>query len=540
MFHQFNSDISGIPLPERFTYPFCYKPHPLTVAASRQVEEYLSAQTAWHEEIGCGKMFGVLVVADADGRTGFLAAYSGNIAGGNKHPYFVPPVYDMLQPDGFFKRGEAEISAINQKIEEMFASGPYREATERAEAVKRAAASRIESYLSEMRESKRRRDALRESGKGREEELIAESRFQKAELRRLKQRMNAEIADAQAVADALSGEVQALRQERKRRSAELQRRLFDSFRMLNAHGGSCGLCEIFEKERRELPPAGAGECAAPKLLQYAYLHGMRPLAMGEFWWGESPAGEIRRHGQFYPSCKGKCEPILHFMLQGLDVEPEPFADAQENPEHPLKTVYEDSSLWVVDKPAGMLSVPGKSGAVSVCGIARRRFPEAGDIPTVVHRLDMHTSGLLVVAKTAEAYRHLQRQFAERTVEKRYDAVLDGIVVADEGEIRLPLRPDFEHRPQQMADFSSGKEAVTRYRVLRRDACGTTRVAFFPITGRTHQLRVHAAHPAGLGAPIKGDLLYGISSGRLCLHASSISFVHPDSGERMTFTSDPDF
>ena len=305
--------------------------------------------------------------------------------------------------------------------------------------------------------------------------------------------------------------------------------------MLDAKGDRRTLTQIFADARGELPPAGAGECAAPKLLQYAYVNGYRPLAMGEFWVGKSPVGELRRDGCFYGACKGKCEPILNYMLQGLRVEPNPLESAHKEE---LRTVYEDGSLWVVDKPSGMLSAPGKVGGVSVAEIARQRFPEASGL-MVVHRLDMHTSGLLVVAKTRDAFVALRRQFEAKEVKKTYTALLDGNVASDEGSISLPLSADWHNRPRQKVDYADGKEAVTLYRVLGRGG-GMTRIEFNPVTGRTHQLRVHAASADGLDAPIHGDALYGTPDSRLCLHANCIIFRHPDTGELMTLESTPEF
>ena len=384
-FHHFEENISSDVLPERFTYPFCYKPHPLVEEAARIVVRDLSSFPAWKEEVGRGKMFGVLVVADGKGRIGFIAAYSGNIAHNTDYSYFVPPVYDVLSPDGFFRKEELEISRINEKISELELSESFRLARERLESVRKEAACEISSYAEMMKEAKKRRDAARGSGidDAARERLLSESQYQKAELKRMKRRWDAIVGDAEADAAVFTRQIEALRRERKERSVALQRRVFEKFDFLNARGEVRNVCDIFEEARHELPPAGAGECAAPRLLQFAYVHGYRPLAMGEFWLGESPEGEIRKHGQFYPSCKSKCEPILKFMLQGLDVEASPLEVAHCG-EQDLSTVYEDDAIWVVDKPAGMLSVPGKTRQDSVSDIACRKFsPEAR--PLVVHR-----------------------------------------------------------------------------------------------------------------------------------------------------------
>lgn len=538
MFHHFDTDISGIALPELFTYPFCYRPHPLTEMAARQVQAYLDRRTDWKEEIGEGKMFGVMVVKNEAGETGFLAAFSGNIAHSNHHEYFVPPIYDLLQPDGFFRIEENNISEINREIAQTEQSAELASLQRQLADARQQAEQEIADFTAQMKANKQRREAVRASNPTDETlaQLVRESQFEKAELRRTKMRLNEGIARLQQQIDDIHNRLRSLKTERKQRSAALQRRLFDCFQVLNAHGERRGICSIFEETRHELPPAGTGECAAPKLLQYAYLHRLTPLAMAEFWWGKSPKTEVRRHLHYYPACHSKCEPLLGFMLQGLNVEPNPL---DKTAEQAVTTVYEDDWLWVVNKPEGMLSVPGKGRSISVADLARLRFPDT-DSPLTVHRLDMHTSGLLLIAKTKDVHEALQRQFHLRTVRKRYIALLEGNVAKDKGTITLPLCLNPDHRPQQMVSYEHGKPAVTDYKVLKRNADGTTRIAFFPHTGRTHQLRVHAAHADGLNAPIKGDMLYGHPADRLYLHADQITFVHPVSGKEMTLTAPADF
>ena len=422
--------IADLPLPERFTYPFCYEPHPLCQMAAeevkREIERILPTE---------GKMFGVLVVKAEEG-LGFLAAYSGLLEGRNDWPYFVPPVFDAQQPDGHFKQTERAISA-----------------------------------------------------KGGDKQM----------------------------------------------SQELQLWLFHQYRMLNAKGETKDLVDIWQdyhcspriRNKYPLPPGGTGDCCAPKLLQYAFSHGLRPVCMAEFWWGPSPKSEIRHHGQFYPACRGKCKPILTWMLQGLDVDPNP---EETGASHlTIEVIYQDTTLAVINKPSGLLSVPGRTEDYSVATIAMERWP--GSLP--VHRLDMGTSGLMVIAKTKEAYVSLQEQFVKRTVKKRYIALVEGIVKEPKGRITLPLIFDPMNRPRQMVDYQRGKSAVTEYEVLdARD--GRTLLALYPHTGRTHQLRMHCAHPDGLGSPIVGDELYGHKAERLCLHCDQIEFAHPVTGERMSF------
>lgn len=468
--HTFQTDITPIPLPRQFTYPFHYTPHPLCVMAANEVQNYLQGRTEWHAELQQGKMFGVLVVRSSHGEIGYLAAFSGNLAGSNHHEFFVPPVYDLLNPDGYFKEEEARISKINVILNEV-------------------------KHLD------------------------------------------------------TNEWIQALKEERKNRSIALQQWIFHQFVLCNAKGERQDIYQIFNEQAHRVPPAGTGECAAPKLLQHAYLNGYQPLAMAEFWWGDSPKGEIRRHGHYYPSCRHKCEPILGFMLQGLDVEPNPLLTSITDATR-LETVYEDDFLVVVNKPAGMLSVPGKTGQASVLSILQERYPEATG-PLLVHRLDMATSGLLLAAKDKETHALLQQQFENRSVKKRYIALLDGTPsVAPKGFIRLPLRPDFDNRPLQMVDYELGKPAVTRYELLTppydggqgdvTSTKGHTRVAYYPETGRTHQLRVHSAHPEGMNCPILGDPLYGQPADRMYLHAETLEFRHPITNQRVKVMVEADF
>ena len=432
--HPLTTDVKP---PERFTYPFCYEPHPLCILAAEEVKREIERINPSE-----GKMFGVLVVGG-----GFLAAYSGLLEGRNDWPYFVPPVYDAQQPDGYFKTKEREI-------------------------------------------------------------------MQSA--------------------------------DHKEMSQELQLWLFRQYRLLNARGETKDLVDVWQdyhcsariRRKYPLPPGGTGDCCAPKLLQYAYQHGLKPLCMAEFWWGPSPKSEIRHHLQFYPACRGKCKPVLTWMLQGLDVDPSP--DENGFPHLVPEVVYEDEAIAVVNKPAGLLSIPGRTEEYSVATWAQQRWP--GSQP--VHRLDMWTSGILLVAKTSEAYHALQKQFEEHTVKKKYLAIVEGVPKQEHGIIDLPLLCDPMNRPRQVVDFERGKRAITEYRILasvtKEPSPCYTHLALWPHTGRTHQLRMHCAHPDGLGCPIKGDELYGTKADRLYLQAQAISFVHPVTGKKIHFELPPDF
>ena len=608
MIHFFKKPVSHLALPEKFTYPFHYTPHPLCVLAAEEVKEYIASRKEWQEELASGKMFGVLIVQTDNGITnneenqiGYLAAFSGNLGGKNLHPYFVPPVYDLLQPEGFFKIEEEQISAINIRIRELENSSSYLGSKEKWKIETEQAKAVLNQAKAELKMAKEAREIRRQSSPELSEEeqasLIRESQYQKAEYKRLEKEWKKRLEELETEVRHFDIEIERLKTERKERSAALQRKLFEQFRMLNAQGEVKDLYTIFEQTVQKVPPAGAGECALPKLLQYAYLHQLKPLAMAEFWWGDSPKNEIRYHGYYYPSCKGKCEPILQHMLQGLEVDENPLLNPVHEEEE-LEIVFEDEWLLVVNKPAGMLSVPGKAeDRDSVYHRLKKKYPEATG-PMIVHRLDMATSGLLLVAKTKEVHQDLQAQFANRSIKKRYVAVLDGTIIKTEketkpiaekailiaketvstkktakaertgrtGRIELPLCLNPLDRPRQMVSSEHGKEAITEYQIISESERITsesentfnesnridesersinesrkyTRIIFYPLTGRTHQLRVHAAHPEGLGCPILGDELYGKKADRLYLHAEYIEFRHPIYGDILCIQKEADF
>ena len=564
MIHFFKKPVSHLALPEKFTYPFHYTPHPLCVLAAEEVKAYIASRKEWQEELASGKMFGVLIVQTDNGITnneenqiGYLAAFSGNLDGKNLHPYFVPPVYDLLQPEGFFKIEEEQISAINIRIRELENSSSYLNSKEKWKIETEQAKAVLNQAKAELKMAKEAREIRRQSSPELSEEeqasLIRESQYQKAEYKRLEKEWKKRLEELETEVRHFDIEIERLKTERKERSAALQRKLFEQFRMLNAQGEVKDLYTIFEQTVQKVPPAGAGECALPKLLQYAYLHQLKPLAMAEFWWGDSPKNEIRYHGYYYPSCKGKCEPILQHMLQGLEVDENPLLNPVHEEEE-LEIVFEDEWLLVVNKPAGMLSVPGKAeDRDSVYHRLKKKYPEATG-PMIVHRLDMATSGLLLVAKTKKVHQDLQAQFANRSIKKRYVAVLDGIVLSERtGRIELPLCLNPLDRPRQIVSKEYGKEAITEYKIISEsekiidesersinEPRKYTRIVFYPLTGRTHQLRVHAAHPEGLGCPILGDELYGKKADRLYLHAEYIEFRHPIYGDIFRIQKKADF
>ena len=506
------------------------------------MKRYIYNKVEWREEMERGKMFGVLIVAPNNLPLGeenarglhFLTAYSGQILGRSDWEGFVPPVFDYLQPDGYFKTEERAIEQLNQRIAELSA------APERMR-LKRAITHQLkeqEETLSRMRKmmeaSKLLRHQRRQEARLSEQEkqeLEHESQYQKAQYKRVRKNFSDEIARLQGDMTILNSAIEEMEKERKTRSRALQQWLFSHFMMLNDRGEQRSLLDLFSETTFPLPPAGAGECCEPKLLQYAFAHGLRPLAMAMFWYGGHSLTEVRLHGHFYPACAGKCRPILRWMLAHLC----DFSNDREE----LSTlevpevVYEDDSLLVVNKPAGLLTVPGIETRHSVFSIFRQRYPDT-DSPLIVHRLDQATSGLLVLAKTRTAYVALQRQFIERTVVKRYVAIVEGVPAQRQGVISLPLRPDLFDRPRQLVDWRHGKEAVTEYRVTKVED-GKTWLQLHPLTGRTHQLRVHCAHPDGLRTPIVGDELYGNRSDRMYLHAEYLEFIHPVTGKRLSFS-----
>ena len=538
-FHLLGPEAATMALPQRFTCPYCYEPHPLALMAVEHVQLYVAKRDDWAEELGAGKMLGVLVAQDVQGRLGFLAAFSGNLAGSVHHDYFVPPVYDLLDPQGEFKQGEAHITAINHEVDRLKHSPILAAMLKRESDANRQMADEVSAFKAMMAQHKLTRDQRRQDPGISPEELeilLNQSRFEKAELRRIRQRQEAQLSHiTEEIAD-YNRHIDELKSRRKAMSEALQERIFRLFVVSNALGERRDLVEVF-RPLGTLPPAGAGECCAPRLLNFAYNKGLRPVCMAEFWWGASPVGEVRHHGHFYPACRSKCKPILDFMLQGLDVEENALGQPLDS-DMALDVVFDDQWLTVLDKPSGMLTVPGKLLEDSLLTRFQAAHPEAVG-PIVVHRLDQETSGLVIFAKDKATHKSLQQQFENHSIKKRYIALLDGLVENDEGLIALPLLPDIEDRPRQRVDNEHGKPAVTRYQVLERSGA-LTRVAFTPLTGRTHQLRVHASHPLGLNCPIVGDRLYGTASTRLMLHAERITFTHPATGQPITLDCPPDF
>ena len=567
---RFHPILSEHPLPARFNNPFDYEPDALCRAAVKQLQADFPIEPIE------GKMYGVLIV-ERNGEIGYLQAYSGQIA--DEGEDFVPAVFDYLQPDGYFKIHEAEITQLNQKIVQLKASTAYRQALDNLKKIQQEAEKAIEEARRVMQGAKFLRDKRRKEAfisEVERNEMTRQSQFLKAELQRKKKAYAEQITAAQAIVDSYQEQINAWKRERKMKSDRLQRWLFSQFSLLNACEERKNLLDIFhdyylknspartkaahaiaatpaERATKEsfapslLPPSGAGECCEPKLLQYAFLHGYKPISMAMFWWGPSPKTEVRQNGYYYPACNGKCKPILEWILEGIDIENKGHNEAENETKTTLsidvKVLYEDDYLAVVAKPSGLLSVPGKCCQPSVYSVLKERWQGKSNA-FMVHRLDMATSGLLVVARNAEIHKALQAQFIERTVKKKYVALLPLSILDKQlpasGRIELSLSPDSNDRPRQRVDTANGKPAITEYRIIGKTTYGkealeAVKIGLYPLTGRTHQLRIHCAHPDGLGTPIIGDSLYGQRSERLWLHAEQLEFTHPITQERMNFT-----
>lgn len=548
--HSFVRDISDIALPERFTFPFYYDPHLLAVMAAEQLQDYLKHQTDFVHNFGMqtadksleiGKMFGVLVVKDTNGLLGFLAAFSGKLADSNDHTYFVPPVFDLLEGNTFFVPEIQELNKINKTVETLESSTELSALKNNYAQVVQANEQRMQGYKKYCERQKEMRASVRDSFEKHKdtaeykvlsEYLNNQSARDHYELKQLQKIIREENNTAQAALADLTDEIQRLKQERKTRSAALQDKIFQQYAFLNRYKKEKSLYEIFSQDMGIQPLAGAGECAAPKLFQYAFMHDLTPVCMAEFWWGKSPKSEIRQHQHFYPSCRGKCEPILKHMLEGIEMD-EDVLKIVTPLDCEVEIVYEDDYFVAVNKPENFLSVPGKFMDDCVYKRMKQRYPEATG-PLIVHRLDMATSGLMLIAKDKYTHELLQRQFIKKTIQKRYVALLDGELQTESGTVSLPLRVDLDDRPRQLVCYEHGKNALTKYKVVDYKN-GKTRVHFWPVTGRTHQLRIHAAHTSGLGLPITGDEFYGTKANRLHLHAEELHLIHPRTKEPMIIT-----
>ncbi len=553
-FQPFATPVSKIKLPPKFTFPFYYEPHPLCKIAVNEVQEYLKTQTDFDHNFGLdaskkglpiGKMFGVLVVQNKQNGIGYVAAFSGKLADKSLPEKFVPPVFNMRTEGSFYIKGETEIDKINSQLGALKSNEQYLTLKKSAKKLHKTISESLENQRKKMKAAKIERKLSKKNAvailgdlefKNLTKKLMQESYNDQFLYKELHEYYDSKIKKNGKELTVLEDKITALKKERKEKSNFLQQTLFSKYAFLNQQKELKNLLDIFDNPTIK-PPAGSGECSAPKLLQFAFANDLKPIAMAEFWWGISPNSAIRKHKNYYPACQGRCKPILTHMLNGIKMDDnlllENLAEKQE-----LRIIYEDDVLVAVNKPTEFLSVPGKEINDSVYTRIKEKYPDATG-PLIVHRLDMSTSGILLLTKTKEANKVLQSQFINRTIKKRYIALLDGNLVKNNGTIKLPLRVDLDDRPKQLVDFENGKNAETNWEIIKREN-GKTRVYFYPITGRTHQLRVHAAHKYGLNTPIVGDDLYGNKTNRLHLHAEFIEFLHPSTNEKMSFRVDPEF
>ncbi len=553
-FTSFKNSIDSYTLPENFTFPFYYQPHPLCLLAAQELQNHLQTQKDWRHNFGIigdkdtaiGKMFGVLLVQNRNNEIGYLSAFSGKLAEQNHLTKFVPPVFDLLEPDGFFLIGQIEINSINQQIEHLESNPEIAHLEKILKSENEASLMQIKAHREFIIKNRKDRKSQRNSASitytpeefiKLKDQLARESIKEKNQLKDLNTYCDKKTKNAEANIIKLRSEITALKKQRKDLSASLQQKIFNQYSFINRYGIEKNLQDIFKTTSQKIPPAGAGECATPKLLQYAFQWGMKPLAMAEFWWGASPKSAIRQHQNFYPACHGKCQPILVHMLEGIKIDDNPLL-IHCGKEKNIEIIYEDDIMLVINKPTELLSVPGTHIEDSVYLRIKQLYPKATG-PLIVHRLDMSTSGIMLIALSKKAHKNLQKQFIKRTIKKRYIAVLEGLIKEEEGIIDLPLRVDLDDRPRQLVCYEHGKSAQTRWQLIERKT-NQSKVYFYPITGRTHQLRIHSAHINGLNIPIVGDDLYGKKSNRLHLHADYIEFFHPMTKELIHFQVDTKF
>tara|TARA_B110000116_G_scaffold170609_1_gene147482 strand:- start:7269 stop:8939 length:1671 start_codon:yes stop_codon:yes gene_type:complete len=546
-FTNFKTDVSGINLPNKFTFPFYYQPHELAVLAAKELQILIQEKTWNHnfdtnllEQKAVGKMFGVLVVKNTKGELGYLSAFSGKMGDQVALNGFVPPIFNRLETDGYYLIGEEELNQVNRTVwtlekDDIFKSWKdlLLKETEYSVVV-------ISSEKQIVKENKNLRKEIRDNQESTPElieNLGQESIHDQLKFKRLKRFWKARLAFIQGQSDEFQNEIDRLKKQRKAMSIALQKKLFSDYKFLDANNEFETLWNIFKDTPTQIPPSGAGDCCAPKLLQFAYQQKFEPIALAEFWWGVSPNSIIRKHNYFYPACRGKCEPILGHMLKGLDVDLNPMLSKPDTIGD-IEELFQDAHILVINKPAELLSIPGKNIKDSVLTRLEAKYLNQFR-PLLLHRLDMSTSGIMIFAKSKRAQKHLQKQFLSRTLKKRYIALLDGELQDQEGSIDLPLRVDLDNRPYQMVCYEHGKASLTEYKVISVKE-GKTLIHFHPITGRTHQLRVHASHELGLNISIVGDDLYGKKLNRLHLHAEKIQFTHPVNQEELTFEVQADF
>jgi len=512
---------------------------PLIEAIARDLMQHLALDEGYSRE---GKMYGVLLVETPSGEQQVLKAFSGILNGNSVIEGWVPPIPGG---DSVALESARTLVALETMKQELIALQqlPQRQQYE-------ALSLEFKIRLQELsvrhcqRKHERQQDRQRlhqifkgEALAGALEQLDEQSRQDGITRRQLKREQNAALQSLRQVVERVDTRIRELKQQRLALSRQLQTQMHASYRLSNFMGESLSLSELMPGGSI---PTGTGDCCAPKLLHYAAAHSLKPLAMAEFWWGSSSANDGKVQGDFCGACAERCQPLMGFLLSGL---PQRFPVVEiDQKKLPMPILYEDEWLIVVNKPADLLSVPGRYSDRQDSVLSRLRclLPDEMEL-TAVHRLDQQTSGILLLARDRQTYRQLSRQFQQRQVRKVYEAVLGGSVTINQGVIELPLTEDFPNRPRQKVDWQRGKPSVTQFQVMAT-AAGFTRMEFIPVTGRTHQLRVHAAETKGLGVPILGDRLYGCctETRRLHLHARELRFEHPHSGQTLHLQAETPF
>lgn len=536
-------------LPDRFTFPYYYAPHKTCELAMLDLQSRL--QKAGVDGDSLGQLYAVLLTQDLNtGELGYLSAHGGlaldeSLVAPLSSIEFVPSAFEKTRFELVCGGLINQVTEQAKQIESFEQLHNLAELNIRLELAKEQSATEIANFQKQMANNKTERDALRASyeasmqeipgsfghtaqGSDLLKQLGAASSQEKRDLKALRVKWKQAIAELQSNIDTINTTLHDKRKQYAELAVRLEEQRLSHYHFLNASNQTKSLLKLLNgKEALE----GTGDCCLPKLLNFAFRHNLKPLALAEFWWGRPPRQEIRQHGNLYPVCQSRSFEILEHQLEGMALEDNPLI---VNPAvgKQFDIVYEDKEIVVVNKPAEFLSVPGKFIEDSVYSRIKAKYPDATG-PLIIHRLDMSTSGLLILALTAESNRHIQKQFIERTVEKRYTALLDGDVQGESGDISLPLRGDITDRPRQLVCHQYGKKAQTHWQVVRRSE-GKTKVHLYPKTGRTHQLRVHCAHPDGLGTPITGDDLYGYKRDRLHLHAGYLKLVHPTTGQWIEF------
>lgn len=483
---------------------------PLAEAIANSLMQQIEQNHLYSQE---GKMYGILLVELPNGEPRVIKAFSGLLNGNSMVQGWVSPIPGREEVALLETQTLAKLEAIKQEIislEKLSEREEYK--TLSAEYTEQLQALSLHHYHSKLQRQTQRQEFWQtltdESLKIALEQLAAESRLQGIERRNLKRRQNEILQPLQQIITSADQKIAELKQQRKQLSRQLQTEMHAAYRLTNFQGQSLSLQKLLPAGT----PTGTGECCAPKLLHYAATHQLKPLAMAEFWWGNSTV-EDKIQGEFYGACLERCQPLMGFLLSGLKP-------------NQVEIIYEDEWLIAVNKSSGLLSVPGRYFHNQDSVISRLRYLYHQEI-IAGHRLDQDTSGILLIAKDAITYSQISKQFQKRQVSKVYEALLAGVLNIQEGEINLPLWGNPDNRPYQEVNLAQGKPSLTRFRVMNREG-NYTRVEFVPITGRTHQLRVHAADKRGLGMSILGDKLYGDHQniGRLYLHARELRFQHP--------------